>query len=97
MLQDIVEAIPLDGYRLKLRFEDGATGIVDVAQCVRFTGVFAPLRDPAQFAAVQVHPELGTVCWPGGADLDPDVLYALVTGELVPSFEKSAAGSSEIL
>jgi len=27
-----------------------------------------------------VHPELGTVCWPDGADLDPDVLYAKVSG-----------------
>src|SRR5438132_3381669 len=80
MLQDIVEAIPLEGYRLKLRFEDGVTGVVDISQCVKFTGVFGPLRDHAEFAAVRVDPELGTVCWPCGADLDPDVLYALVTG-----------------
>jgi len=87
MLQDVVEAIPLDGYRLKLRFEDGAAGTVDVGSCVSFTGVFAPLRDQAQFAAVQVNPELGTVSWPCGADLDPDVLYALVTGTPIPSLE----------
>ncbi len=80
MLQDIVEAIPLENYRLKLRFEDGAEGIVDIAQCVPFTGVFAPLRERAQFEAVRVDPELGTVCWPCGADLDPDVLFGLVTG-----------------
>jgi hypothetical protein len=92
MLQDIVEAIPLDGYRLKLRFEDGAEGVVDVAQLVSFTGVFAPLRDPKEFAAVRVNVELGTVCWPSGADLDPDVLYALVTGAAVPCLEKSQAG-----
>lgn len=88
MLQDIVEAVPLADYRLKLRFEDGKTGVVDVSQCIRFTGVFAPLSDHAQFAAVQVNQELGTVCWPCGADLDPDVLYALVTGASVPSLEK---------
>jgi hypothetical protein len=58
MLQDIVDAIPLDGHRLRLRFEDGVTGVVDVRQCVSFTGVFAPLRDRAEFAAVQVNPEL---------------------------------------
>ena len=48
---------------------------------MRFTGVFAPLADEAEFARVRVDPELGTVVWPGGADLDPDVLYAAVTGE----------------
>jgi hypothetical protein len=89
MLQDIVEAVPLDGYRLKLRFQDGATGVVDVSQLVRFTGVFAPLRDAKEFASVRVNSELGTVCWPSGADLDPDVLYALVTGKAVPCLEKS--------
>ena len=39
-------------------------------------GVFAYLRDPAEFAKVFVHPEAGTVAWPDGLDLDPDVLYA---------------------
>jgi len=80
MLQDILEAVPLENFHLKLRFEDGVEGVVNVAQCVRFTGIFAPLRDPTHFAAVTVNRELGTVCWPCGADLDPDVLYGLVTG-----------------
>lgn len=93
MLQDIVEAVPLDNFRLKLRFEDGVEGIVDVAQSVRFSGVFAALRDPTHFAAVMVNPELGTVCWPSGADLDPDVLYGLVTG--VPaSLSKASPATS---
>ena len=89
MLQDIVEAVPLEEYRLNLRFEDGTTGVVDVSRCVSFTGVFASLRDHEQFAAVQVNPDLGTVCWPCGADLDPDVLYALVTGTPIPSLEST--------
>lgn len=89
MLQDIVEAIPLEGHRLRLRFEDGATGIVDVGKCVRFIGVFVPLREQREFAAVRVDAELGTVCWPCGADLDPDVLYALVTGTSIPALEKT--------
>jgi hypothetical protein len=89
MLQDIVEAVPLEDCRLMLRFEDGVAGVVDVAQCVSFTGVFAPLRDRAEFLAVRVIAELGTVCWPCGADLDPDVLYALAKGAPPPSLEKS--------
>jgi hypothetical protein len=48
---------------------------------VTFEGVFEPLRDPARFAEVRVHPEPGTVYWPDGADLDPDVLYSKVSGK----------------
>lgn len=51
MLKDIVEVQALEGYRLKLRFEDGAEGVVDVAQLVPLTGVFAALRDRKAFAA----------------------------------------------
>ena len=92
MLKDIVEVRPLDGYRLWLRFEDGIEGTVDVAEMIHFHGVFAPLRDRAKFLEVRVDPEIGTICWPGGADLDPDVLYASVTGEKIPEFPaKSAA------
>ena len=91
MLQDIVEAFPLDGFRLKLRFEDGVTGIVDIDQCVTFTGVFAPLLERAQFEAVNVNAELGTVCWPCGADLDPDVLYAKITGAPLPLSTRTQA------
>jgi hypothetical protein len=34
-----------------------------------------PLQDPDYFAQVRVDPELGTVVWPNGYDLDPDVLH----------------------
>ena len=37
-------------------------------------------RDPQMFAEVRVVPEWGTIAWPNGADLDPDVLYSRVTG-----------------
>ena len=80
MLKDIVEVRPLGGYRLYLRFEDGVAGELDFADRLRFEGVFAPLRDPAVFAQVRIHPDLGTVVWPTGADLDPDVLYAELSG-----------------
>lgn len=83
MLKDIVEAHPLGGHRLHIRFEDGTEGDVDLAKLIDFKGVFAPLADPREFRKVSVHAELGTVCWPNGADLDPDVLYAQVTGQKI--------------
>ena len=90
MLKDIVDVQPLDGYQLRLRFEDGVEGVVDVAKMVPFAGVFAPLRERSQFVAVRVNRELGTICWPSGADLDPDVLYSLVTGEALPTYKEPA-------
>ena len=81
MLKDVTGAQPLDNYRLRLRFEDGIEGVVDLSSTLSFRGVFEPLRDPSFFKQVGVDPELGTVIWPNGADLDPDVLYANVTGQ----------------
>ncbi len=81
MLIDIVEARACGETTLYVRFEDGADGKVDVKALVDFTGVFAPLSDPDEFARVQLDRELGTVCWLNGADLDPDVLYEAVTGK----------------
>ena len=68
-----VEALP--GYRLRLGLTDGRTIERDFSgQLSGPTGpVFEPLKDPAFFAQVRVA-EYGTVVWPNGVDLDPDVL-----------------------
>ena len=89
MLKDIVSVKPLDGYRLFLRFEDGVEGIIDVDKLVKLSGVFAPLNEREFFLLVRVNPDLGTICWPNDADLDPDVLYGIVTGESIPEFEEN--------
>jgi hypothetical protein len=80
MLKDVISVIPSDPYRLQIRFEDGAEGTVSLDELVQFEGVFAALRDPVEFRKVGIHPELGVVFWPNGADLDSDVLYARITG-----------------
>jgi hypothetical protein len=84
MLQDIVEVRPIGGYRLYLRFEDGVAGELDLAGRFQIDGVFAPLRDSAAFAQMRIHPELGSVVWPSGADLDPDVLYSELSATPIP-------------
>ena len=81
MLKDVVEVRPLGGYRVHLRFEDGVEGDLDLGNVIEFKGIFAPLRDEKTFAKVQLYPELGTIVWPNGADLDPDVLYSSITGK----------------
>ncbi len=80
MLKDIVEVRPLEGYEHYLCFEDGAEGVVDISQYVRFDGVFEALRDRKYFEQVRVDEESGAICWPNGADLDRDVLYSRVIG-----------------
>jgi hypothetical protein len=79
-MKDVVSVTPFDPYRLQIRFEDGVEGSVALDELIPFEGVFAPLSDPSEFRKVTVHPELGVVCWPNGADLDSDVLYSRITG-----------------
>lgn len=80
MLIDIVEVLARPHQKLFIRFEDGVAGEIDVAAQTSFAGVFAPLQDEFVFMSVALNSELGTVHWPNGADLDPDVLYATLTG-----------------
>ena len=84
MHRDVVQVTTVDGFKLRLRFEDGIEGEVDCSTLLSFKGIFAPLKDPAEFARVRVNPELGTICWPNGADICPDVLYSRATGAPLP-------------
>jgi len=64
----------LEGFVVELGFTDGTTRTLDLDPLVRGP-IFEPLRrDPALFRSVRVDPAAGTVVWPNGADLDPDVL-----------------------
>lgn len=83
MLKDIIEVQYLSNLKIYLRFEDGVEGELDLSSFISFDGIFEPLREPSEFAKISVHPELGTVVWPNGTDLDPDVLYSKLTGKPV--------------
>jgi len=94
MLKDVVEVRPLGDHRLWLRFEDGVSGELDFSEHFTFEGVFAPLRDPARFAEVRVVSDWGTIAWPTGADLDPDVLYSIVSGVPLPDAGQDSTQSA---
>ena len=67
----------LDGLRVRVGFTDGSSGEVDLAPYV-WGPVYAAVRtDRRVFESVRVDPELGTIVWTGGADMDPDLLYEL--------------------
>ena len=76
-------------YDLHLTFADGTSGVIDGARWLRSEplGVFAGLRDPAEFAKVRLLPGLGTIGWSDELDLCPDVLYALAHRIPLPGVE----------
>ena len=74
-LYDVCDVEVLGHYRLRLTFSDDLVGDVDLSHLREWEGVFSALRDPAFFAEVRVDPETGTITWPNGADLAPEVLY----------------------
>jgi hypothetical protein len=80
-LIDVTSVRPLPNRNLDLTFENGVHGIVEMDRVVKnYTGVFAPLLIDEYFRQVTVNIELGTIVWPNGADLCPDVLYSHATG-----------------
>jgi hypothetical protein len=70
----VTEAQPIDDHTLRLRFDDGVEREVDLSD-VMWGPMGEPLKDPEFFRQVRVDPELRTVSWPNGFDLDPDVLH----------------------
>jgi len=86
MFRDIISAQPIAPHQLYLCFEDGVEGTIDIAKIITFFDIFAPLKDPDYFATVQVNPEIGTVMWENCADLDPDLLYAIVSQTDIPDY-----------
>lgn len=80
---DVVEARSIGGYRVHLRFDDGVEADLDFGELIRFEG---SLR---RFATRRASPNCGSIpSWarsggPGGADLDPDVLYVRAEGKAI--------------
>lgn len=80
----------LDGHLVRLSLTDGSTRVVDLEPFLNGP-VFEPVRnDRAFFRSVRVDQELGTIVWPNGADIDPDVL---ILGRTPASFETASSGS----
>jgi Protein of unknown function (DUF2442) len=74
LLARITAVEPLDGFRLRLTFTDGLVHEIDLSSDL-WGPMAEPLQDLAYFRQVRVDAELGTVVWPNGFDLDPDVLH----------------------
>lgn len=73
-LPRVIAVEALEGSHLRLTFTDGLVREVDLSGEL-WGPMTEPLLDPDYFRQVRVDPELGTVVWPNGFDLDPDVLH----------------------
>ena len=93
----IIKAEARPGYRLWLRFADGAEGVVDLSDLAG-RGVFGRWLKPGEFEKAMVDAEWGAVRWPAGPtsaepelDLSPDMLHHRLTGEALPGSSNEAA------
>ena len=71
---EVVGAEYVEGYRIRLRFNNGEAGVVDLKDCL-WGPVFEPLRDVAVFKRFGVSEVLHTLCWENDADFAPEFLY----------------------
>ncbi|HVJ80851.1 MAG TPA: DUF2442 domain-containing protein [Planctomycetia bacterium] len=78
-------------HRLRLAFNDGAEGEVDVGQLL-YGAVFQPLLAPEYFARMSLDPICGTVTWPNGADFAPEALRCLL-----PKPENARVGAANAI
>ena len=77
MIQPL-EVEPRSGYRIWIRYEDGASGVVDLSHLAG-RGVFAAWNDRRYFEDVHIAPH-GSINWPTDLELCPDALRICLTG-----------------
>ncbi len=72
MFLHVIEAEYLGDYRLKLKFNNGAEGVVDL-ESELYGEIFEPLRDKEMFKRFRLTSR--TVEWPNEADFAPEFLF----------------------
>ncbi len=79
-LVDVTSVEVLHDHVVRLGFSDGCVGELDLGP-----ELWGPLFEPMaasydEFCRVAVNTEIGTIAWPNGADLAPEVLHLEATG-----------------
>jgi hypothetical protein len=72
MYLSVIGVKALDNYNLELIFENNEIKIFDMNPYLE-TGLFRKLKDENLFNRVKI--SFDTIEWPGGIDLDPEILY----------------------
>jgi len=86
LLLHVVSVEYLENYQLKLIFNNGIQGIVDLEQEL-YGEIFEPLKDKSLFQKVFVTSR--TIEWPNGADFAPEFLFEI-------AFDKQSIGNIKI-
>ena len=81
--REVIEARIIKDYTVELVFDDLKKGTVDLRKYLG-KGIFKALLDKKKFRRMKVDAELGTICWPNGADIAPDTLYSARRGQDTP-------------
>jgi len=72
---EVISVAVTGNHLVRVKFDDGVEGQVDLSKHLSFKGVFEPLLDIEYFARVAIEDGGGSICWPNGADIDPLVLH----------------------
>jgi hypothetical protein len=69
----------VNGYKLRLLFNDKKTKIVDIEPIINSKRLFHPLKEIEYFKRVSLDDSEypASICWPNGVDICPDYLYEL--------------------
>ena len=68
------EVEPLHDFVVCVTFTNDEQRAIDLTRYIERGPIFEPVRSDAAFFRA-VHVAGGTIAWPNGADIDPDVLY----------------------
>ena len=72
----ITDVSYLDGYKLKLIFENNECKLVDLQKHLDGK-IFEPLKNISYFKSVTLNKDIDTIVWPNNADFSPDFLYEI--------------------
>ena len=74
-IPQVVGVAVIRPHAMRLLFNDGLVRDVEYRPGEGRGSLLEPLADPEYFAQVEVDSEAGTVVWPNGLDLAPEVLH----------------------
>lgn len=81
MYYDLTKADYVKDYKIKVVFEDGTSGMVDLEKIIRKGGIFTELKDQNKFKQFFIHEELKVLTWNNDIDIAPETVYKLAIGE----------------